>query len=243
MCTEKGYHEDLIEHSVPQALQGDMLRECLTIMKLGHDPISFDYIIPPAPETIVRALGLLRQLRAVDADGRISQRGQDIAAIPTDVYFALSLLECPKFGCSDEVITTLAMVDATKGGSYLFRRAQSDQDHDKLRKIKRFFKHTSGDHLTLFNIYMAWREACYTKKRREFLRGHMLIGGALISADHLRLHYLESMNKIEFWEHCELSKDDPSYYTRILQALAADTICTQPNESLHPKSFSSFEAA
>jgi pre-mRNA-splicing factor ATP-dependent RNA helicase DHX15/PRP43 len=215
MCTERGYQEDLVEHAIPQVLQGDMLSECLTILKLGHNPITFDYIVPPAPETIVRALGLLRQLGAVKPNGSLSFLGKQLTAIPTNVYAAMTLLESPKFGCSDEIISVLAMLEATNGGSYLFRPGQNKQ------KIKRKFQHCSGDHITLFNIYMAWREACYVKKGPKFANDNMLLEGALRNADNLRLHYLEAMNKIEGWDHRELRKNDPHYYTRILQALAA----------------------
>jgi pre-mRNA-splicing factor ATP-dependent RNA helicase DHX15/PRP43 len=224
MCTERGFHEDLVEHSVPQVLQGDMLSECLTIIKLGHDPITFDYIVPPAPETIVRALGLLRQLGAVNPDGKLSSRGSKLAAIPTNVYAAMTMLESPRFGCSDEIISTLSMVEATDGGSHLFQRAHSGKEHKRLREIKDKFQHPSGDHITLFNIYMAWREACYQRKKNKqdkFLRENMLMKSALEKADGLRLHYLEAMYKIKGWNHCGLRNDNPRYYTLVLQALAA----------------------
>jgi pre-mRNA-splicing factor ATP-dependent RNA helicase DHX15/PRP43 len=224
MCTERGFHEDLVEHSVPQVLQGDMLSECLTIIKLGHDPITFDFIIPPAPETIVRALGLLRQLGAIDVEGRLSLRGQGLAAIPTDVYAAMTLLESPRFGCSDEILSILAMADATDGGSHLFQRAYSRKEHKKRREIKDKFQHPSGDHITLFNIYMAWREACHQRKKKKqdkFLRENMLLKSALEKADGLRLHYLEAMNKITGWNHCRLQNNNLHYYTKILEALAA----------------------
>jgi pre-mRNA-splicing factor ATP-dependent RNA helicase DHX15/PRP43 len=217
-CTERGYQEDLVEHAIPQVLQGDMLSECLTILKLGHNPITFDYIVPPAPETIVRALGLLRQLGAVKPNGSLSSLGKQLTAIPTNVYAAMTLLGSPIFGCSDEIISVLAMLEATNGGSYLFRPGQNKQ---KLRGIKRKFQHCSGDHITLFNVYMAWREACYIKKGPKFANDNMLLEGALRNADNLRLHYLEAMNKIESWDHRELRRNDPHYYTRILQALAA----------------------
>ena len=217
MCTERGYHEDLVEHSVPQVLQGDMLSGCLTILKLGHNPITFDYIVSPAPETIVKALGLLRQLGAVDCNGKLSSRGDKLASIPADVYVALTLLESPKYGCSDEIVSITAMLDATNGGSYLFQ----GQSGKKLDNIKKQFQHRSGDHITLFNIYMAWRAACIVGEERSFCKKNMLLEGALRRADRMRQDYLESMRKIKSWKHCEMKKDDKTYYSRILQALAA----------------------
>ena len=161
-----------------------MLSECLTIMKLGHNPVTFDYIISPAPETIVRALGLLRQLGAVDSSGRLSPHGRQLAVIPTNVFAARALLKSPKFGCSDEVISVLAMIEATNGGSYLFIPGRRGK---KVEKIKDHFRHPSGDHLTLFNIYMAWREACHTGKSYEFLKKNMLQESVLRSADNFQL--------------------------------------------------------
>lgn len=55
----------------------------------------------------------------------------------------------------------------------------------------------------------------------SFSREYMLDVAILRAADGYRLHWLEALEKIEFWRNCELSKDNPHYYTRILQALAA----------------------
>lgn len=224
MCTERGYQEDLIEYSVPHFLQGDMLKECLTIMKLGHNPATFDYIMAPAPETVVKTLEILQQLGAIDHNGKLLSRGEELTAIPTNVFAALTILESPEFGCSDEVLSVLAMVEATSSGGSAFARGHGPEDDDKIRKSKQYFQHPSGDHLTLFNIYMAWRAACHKGEtdQKAFLNKYMLDGTVLSSADGFRVHYLKSMKRIEFWSHCELRKDDPNYYTRILQALAAE---------------------
>lgn len=217
MCTERGYHEGLVEHSVPQVMEGDMLNECLTILKLGHDPLTFDYIVRPASGTIRKALEILHLLYATDRSNRTSSHGQRMAAIPTDVYAASALLQSPKFGSSDEIITIMAMIEATDGGNSLFIHAE----RANLNRIKSRFQHASGDHITLFNIYMEWRAACCKMEERKFLEKHMLQRSALSSADQLRLHYLAALKKIDGWKHCSLRLDNPSYYTRILQALAA----------------------
>lgn len=220
MCTERGYHENLVEDSVPQFLQGDMLSECLTIKALGHNPVTFDYIVAPAPETIVKALELLQQLGAIDHDGQLLPQGEELTAVPTNVYAALTILESRRFDCSDEIISTMAMVEAvSKTGSAFIHGGP----HDKILAAKLHFQHPSGDHLTLFNIYMAWRTACQKGEKAEhlFLRNYVLDAAILRAADGFRLHWLEALGKIEFWWNCELAKDDPNYYTRILQALAA----------------------
>ncbi|KAI4717882.1 pre-mRNA-splicing factor ATP-dependent RNA helicase PRP43 [Aureobasidium sp. EXF-10727] len=221
MCTERGYHEGLVEHSVPQVMQGDLLSECLTILKLGHDPLTFDYIVPPVPETMQKAMELLHLLRATDCSNRILERGKNLAAIPTNVYAALTMLQSPEYGCSDEIITIMAMIEATDGGSGLYLHARERDERANLNRIKRSFQHASGDHVTLLNIYMEWRAACHKKEEREFLERNMLQGSALRSADQTRLHYLAALKKIAGWKHCWVPRDEPSNYSYILQALAA----------------------
>jgi pre-mRNA-splicing factor ATP-dependent RNA helicase DHX15/PRP43 len=179
--------------------------------------------LAPAPETVVMTLEILQLLRAIGHDGKLSSRGKELAAIPTNVYAALSILEGSQFGCSDEIISVMAVVEATYGGGSVYRNAQNEEQYDKLRTSKHLFQHPAGDHLTLFNIYMAWRAA---RSRgdldtRTFLNDHMLDSGMLRSADGHRLKYLEAVDQIEFWSKRELPKNDPNYYTRLLQALAA----------------------
>ena len=57
LYTEKSYKEELIENTYPEILRSNLANTVLTLKKLGiNDLVHFDFMDPPAPETLMRAL-------------------------------------------------------------------------------------------------------------------------------------------------------------------------------------------
>ena len=222
MCTERGFFEQLMEHSVPEIMGSDMLSECLNILKMGgQSPLKFPYIVAPATETVVKALGLLQHLGAVKHDGNITPRGEAIARLPVSVYSAVVLLLSPDYGCADEMLSIVSMIEASEGGSNVFLDPFTDDDKKKLREARAWFRHPSGDHLTLFNIYMHWRYASVKGFADQFLHDYMLQGSVLRSADSLRKQLWLKLHGKKSWEWNSLGAKQPDFYTKMLMALAA----------------------
>jgi pre-mRNA-splicing factor ATP-dependent RNA helicase DHX15/PRP43 len=220
MCTEADFLEQLEEHSVPAILESDMLSEYLHILKMGRSPLNFPFMVAPASETIVKAQGLLFQLGAVDARGQLTPRGEEITQLPVDVYSAVVLLSSPDYGCSDEMLSLVSMIEASEGGSHVFVNAITDEMKKQLAKIKAKYRHPTGDHLTLFNIYMAWRSACLAGTADEFVRENMLLGTVLKTADRTRKQLLSILYKHKSWKLLRMLSNKPDYYVSMLKALA-----------------------
>ena len=54
------------------------------MLKLGvEDLVHFDFMDPPAPETLMRALELLNYLGALDDEGSLTVRGSVLPAVST----------------------------------------------------------------------------------------------------------------------------------------------------------------
>ena len=238
MCTEGGFHEQMLEHSVPAIMEGDMLNECLSILKMGRSPLTFPYIVAPATETIVKALEILYLLGAVDARGDLTPFGKDITGLPVDVYSAVVLLESPRFGCSDEMISLVSMIEATDGGSNLFSNPFDTEEKAAIKTIRGQFRHRSGDHITLFNIYMAWTAACTANKADEFLSKNKLKGSVLRYADQIRLQLFRTLLKVKNWQLNYLDATKPDYHVQMLKALAAGNhLRIAKRDSEKPKSY------
>jgi pre-mRNA-splicing factor ATP-dependent RNA helicase DHX15/PRP43 len=78
----------------------------LTLLKLGiEDLVHFDFMDPPAPETMMRALELLNYLGALDDEGSMTQMGHKMSEMPLDPQLAKLLLVSPEYNCSNEVGT------------------------------------------------------------------------------------------------------------------------------------------
>jgi pre-mRNA-splicing factor ATP-dependent RNA helicase DHX15/PRP43 len=57
LYTEKSFKTKLLENTYPEIMRSDLSQVVLTLIKLGiEDIVHFDFIDPPAPETMMRAL-------------------------------------------------------------------------------------------------------------------------------------------------------------------------------------------
>ena len=67
------------------------------LKKLGiEDLVHFDFMDPPAPETLMRALELLNYLGALDDEGELTELGSMMAEFPLDPQLAKMLLYSPQ---------------------------------------------------------------------------------------------------------------------------------------------------
>ena len=73
LYTEQSFHKDLQEQTYPEILRSNLSSVVLDLKKLGIDDlVHFDFMDPPAPETLMRALELLNFLGALDDDGNLT---------------------------------------------------------------------------------------------------------------------------------------------------------------------------
>ena len=69
LYTEASYNKELTEDTYPEILRSNLSSVVLTLKKLGiKDLVHFDFMDPPAPETLMRALELLNYLGALNDD-------------------------------------------------------------------------------------------------------------------------------------------------------------------------------
>lgn len=67
LYTEEAFEKNLIDNNYPEILRSNLASTVLMLKKLGiKDLVHFDFMDPPAPETLMRALELLNYLGALD---------------------------------------------------------------------------------------------------------------------------------------------------------------------------------
>merc|ERR1719424_2636722 len=85
LFTERSFNKDLQENTYPEILRSNLSNVVLYLKKLGIDDIvHFDYMDPPAPETLMRALEQLNYLGALDDDGNLTKIGEQMSEFPLD---------------------------------------------------------------------------------------------------------------------------------------------------------------
>merc|ERR1719409_1167037 len=100
LYTEGSFKKDLQEQTYPEILRSNLGSVVLQLKKLGIDDlVHFDFMDPPAPETLMRALELLNYLGALDDEGNMTQVGRQMAELPLDPQLAMMLISSPKHKC------------------------------------------------------------------------------------------------------------------------------------------------
>ncbi|TMW44042.1 hypothetical protein DOY81_010875 [Sarcophaga bullata] len=141
------------DNTYPEILRSNLGTVVLQLKKLGIDDlVHFDFMDPPAPETLMRALELLNYLAALDDDGNLTDLGAVMSEFPLDPQLAKMLIASCQHNCSNEILSITAMLSVPQ----CFVRpneAKKAADEAKMR-----FAHIDGDHLTLLNVYHAFKQ-------------------------------------------------------------------------------------
>ena len=98
-------HDDLSRpaHGEPEIRRVDLARPVLEVLAWGHpDPATFPWYERPDPARLASALGLLRDLGAVDREGRLTPRGEALRRLPLHPRLGTLALEAAARGRAAE---------------------------------------------------------------------------------------------------------------------------------------------
>ncbi|CDO92042.1 unnamed protein product [Kluyveromyces dobzhanskii CBS 2104] len=216
LYTEEAFKKELIEQSYPEILRSNLSSTVLELKKLGIDDlVHFDFMDPPAPETMMRALEELNFLACLDDDGNLTSLGRLASQFPLDPMLAVMLIGSPEFSCSEEMLTIVAMLSVP---SVFIRTSKDKKRSDDAKNI---FAHPDGDHLTLLNVYHAFKsDEAYEYGVNKWCRDNFLNYRSLSAADNIRNQLERLMTRYNL-ELCTIDYDSPRYFDNIRKALAA----------------------
>ncbi|CCG81255.1 putative RNA helicase-like splicing factor [Taphrina deformans PYCC 5710] len=159
LYTEAAYRNEMLPNSVPEIQRQNLSLTILMLKAMGiNDLIRFDFMDPPPTQTLLTALEQLYTLGALDNEGLLTRMGRKMADFPMEPYLAKVLLASVDMGCSEEILTIIAMLST--GGSVFYRPKDKQKAADEKKKK---FNQPEGDHLTLLTVYNAWKSAGYSK--------------------------------------------------------------------------------
>uniref|UniRef100_A0A669F333 RNA helicase n=1 Tax=Oreochromis niloticus TaxID=8128 RepID=A0A669F333_ORENI len=210
LYTEKAYKTEMQDNTYPEILRSNLGSVVLQLKKLGIDDlVHFDFMDPPAPETLMRALELLNYLAALNDDGDLTELGSMMAEFPLDPQLAKMVIASCEFNCSNEVLSITAMLSVPQ----CFVRpteAKKVADEAKMR-----FAHIDGDHLTLLNVYHAFKQ---NHESTQWCYDNFVNYRSLMSADNVRQQLSRIMDRFSLPRRStEFSSRD--YYINIRRAL------------------------
>jgi pre-mRNA-splicing factor ATP-dependent RNA helicase DHX15/PRP43 len=169
---------------------------------------------PPAPETLMRALEELNYLACLNDDGDLTTLGKLASEFPLDPALAVMLISSPEFYCSNEILSLTALLSVPQ---IFVRPAAARKRADEMKAL---FAHPEGDHLTMLNVYHAFKGAQAQANPRQWCHDHFISLRALQSADNVRDQLKRIMEKNEL-ELVSTPFQDKDYYTNIRRALVS----------------------
>lgn len=215
LYTEGAFKKELIDQTYPEILRSNLSSTVLELKKLGIDDlVHFDLMDPPAPETLMRALEELNYLACLDDDGNLTQLGRLASEFPLDPALAVMLISSPEFYCSNEILSITALLSVPQ----VFVRPASQRK--RADEMKDLFAHPDGDHLTLLNVYHAFKSPEAQDNLKQWCHDHFLSLRSLQSADNVRMQLLRIMEREEL-EMVSTPFEDKKYYENIRRALCA----------------------
>jgi len=215
LYTEESFHRDLQETTYPEILRSKMSSVVLTLKKLGIDDlVHFDFMDPPAPETLMRALELLNYLGALDDEGELTPFGYQMSDLPIDPQLAKVLISSSShYQCSNEILSIVACLSVPQ---IFMRPKEAAKAADE---AKANFTNSEGDHLTLLNAYQAYQEV-QERDRKTWCWDNFLNERSLVSASNVRRQLAGILRKLDL----PIGGNDPNsagYYHNIRLALTA----------------------
>uniref|UniRef100_A0A2P2M1R4 RNA helicase n=1 Tax=Rhizophora mucronata TaxID=61149 RepID=A0A2P2M1R4_RHIMU len=212
LYTEKSFNQDLQPQTYPEILRSNLANTVLTLKKLGIDDlVHFDFMDPPAPETLMRALEVLNYLGSLDDEGNLTKLGEIMSEFPLDPQMSKMLVISPEFNCSNEILSISAML-SVPNCFVRPREAQKAADEAKAR-----FGHIDGDHLTLLNVYHAYKQ---NNEDPSWCYENFINHRALKAADNVRQQLVRIMGRFNL-KLCSTDFSSRDYYVNIRKAMLA----------------------
>ena len=188
LYTQETYQNELQETAHPEILRSNLAAVVLTLKVLGiHNLVNFDFMDPPSPETMMRALEELNFLEALDDEGELTQQGNLMAQFPLQPELAKVLVSSPKFKCSEDVLTLVAMLSSHNP---FVRPKDCEQEADR---AKSQFAHPESDHLTLISLYNAY---CAAGKKPEWCNRNYINPRSMRAAGEVRAQLQGKMKSL-----------------------------------------------
>ena len=123
----------MLPTNVPEIQRTNLGNTVLQMKAMGvNDLLHFDFMDAPPVQTLVAAMESLYALSALDEEGLLTRLGRRMAEFPLEPPMSKILIASVELGCSDEVLTVVAMLSVQ---NIWYRpkekQAQADQKRSK----------------------------------------------------------------------------------------------------------------
>lgn len=161
LYTEEEF-DNFASMTVPEIQRCNLASVILQLLALGvPDVLNFDFMSKPSPESMQKAVEQLDILGAVnrkDDQVLLTPLGKKMASFPLEPRFSKTLLISPDFSCTEEILTVISLLSVD---SVLYNPPAR---RDDVLAVRKKFISSEGDHITLLNIYRAFKKVSGNKE-------------------------------------------------------------------------------
>ncbi|CAD7955012.1 unnamed protein product [Amoebophrya sp. A25] len=157
LYTERAFIAEMYEMSIPEIQRTNLSQVVLLLKSLGVDNLlDFDFLDPPPQDTILSSMYQLWMLGALDNLGYLTDTGRKMSEFPVDPPLAKMLLSAADYGCVQEMMVVISMLQTP---NIFYRPKERAEESDNQREK---FSVPESDHLTLLNVYQQWKKHGYS---------------------------------------------------------------------------------
>ena len=168
------------EYTEPEIRRTNLAAVILQMKQLGFGAIeAFPFIDPPDSRLVSDGYRTLEELAAIDADGRLTALGRQLARLPVDPRIGRMLLAAETHNCLREVLVIAAALSVQDPRE---RPLDQQQSADEIHAT---FQHPESDFMTLLNLW-----TFLEKERKQLSRSKF--------QKLCRQHFL-SWNRVQEW--------------------------------------------
>lgn len=215
LYTATSYEKELDETTVPEIQRTNLGSVVLMLKSLGIDDlVHFDFMDPPPPATLIRALEQLYALGGLNDDGDLTKTGRRMAEFPLDPMLSKMIISGEKYKCVDQILTIGAMLAV---GNTIFFKPKEKAIHAEAARVN-FFR-PGGDHITLLHVYNEWKETNYSS---QWCYENYIQARAMKKARDVKEQLIEMCKRVEIDYGDEtLSIVEDDMYTNVRKAITA----------------------
>ena len=179
LYTQDFFENKMKKFPDPDIRTEDITGECLQLLN-NEDilevpkllDVLYNFIEPPRENYVKIAISNLNNLRAID-NNKISILGDIMSNLNVEPFFGLCIIMARMYNCIYEIIDIICMISASKGNmgeiflsphKLLQNNAELKENKslydkavkkitDRINKKKKKFKHSYGDHLSIYKVY------------------------------------------------------------------------------------------
>jgi pre-mRNA-splicing factor ATP-dependent RNA helicase DHX15/PRP43 len=192
LYTEESYKKDLKEFSLSDIVRSDLSSTLLKLKSFKIDNlIQFDYIEPPSPETMFRAIDNLVKLGVLEkSDGTLTNLGRAMSMLPLEPKYAKVLFSAARRKCFSDVLSIISVISS---GSWRLKDKKNKFLAESMQK--QFFDVDGCDLMSVSNVFKAFENA---ENKIKFCKDNFLNFRTLNAATNVKKQLLQRITRCSF---------------------------------------------